>query len=73
MALMGGWDSAVDREDATEEEIRKEVRRVCDECGHLKMFIPAVTYGSTAGTLYPHVGEIMKDEIDRYNAEHPRQ
>lgn len=70
MALMGGWDSAVDREDATEEEIRKETRRVCDTYGHLKMFIPAVTYGGPTGTLFPHVDEIVKDEIARYNMEH---
>lgn len=67
---MGGWDSVVDREDATEEEIRKETRRTCEEYGHLKMFIPSITYGAPLGTIYPFVDEIVKDEIARFNMEH---
>ena len=39
MLLMGGVDSVIDREDATEEEIRKETRRACEEYGHLKEFL----------------------------------
>ncbi len=68
MALMGGIDSVVDREDATEEEIRKETRRACQEYGHLGHFIPSITYGGT-GSLYPHVEGIVTDEINRYNQE----
>ena len=54
--------------DATEEEIRKETRRACEEYGHLKGFWPGITYGGP-GTIYPHVEEIVIDEIDRYNKE----
>ena len=68
MALMGGIDSVIDREDATEEEIRAEARRACREYGHLGHFIPCITYGGP-GSLYPHVEEIVIDEIHRYNQE----
>ena len=68
MALMGGINSGVDRADATEEEVRAEARRVCETYGHLKHFIPSITYGGP-GTLYPEVGDILIDEIDRYNKE----
>ncbi len=70
MALMGGIDAAiVDREDSTEEEIRREVRRVCDEYAPGGNFIPCITYGGP-GPIYPHVDPIINDEIDRWNAEH---
>lgn len=69
MALMGGIDSGIDRQDATEEEIRKETRRACDEYGGLGHFIPSITYGGP-GTLYPEVEPIIIDEIHRYNKEH---
>ena len=68
MLLMGGIDSVIDREDATEEEIRKETRRACNEYGHLKGYWPGITYGGP-GTIYPHVEEIVIDEINRYNKE----
>ena len=68
MLLMGGIDSVIDREDATEEEIRKETRRACNEYGHLKGYWPGITY-SGPGTIYPHVEEIVIDEINRYNKE----
>ena len=68
MLLMGGIDSVIDREDATEEEIRKETRRACEECGNLKGYWPGITYGGP-GTIYPHVEEIVIDEINRYNEE----
>jgi hypothetical protein len=69
MLLMGGIDSVIDREDATEEEIRRETRRACDEYGHLKGFWPGITYGGP-GTIYPNVEGIVIDEINRYNMEH---
>lgn len=69
MALMGGWDSAVDRVDATEEEIRKEARRACEEYGHLKMFIPSITYGDPFGTIYPDTKKYVVDEVNQYNLE----
>lgn len=68
MALMGGIDSRIDRADVTEEEIRKEVRRVCEEYGHLPQFIPSITYGGP-GTLYPWVQDVIIDEIEKFNIE----
>ena len=69
MMLMGGIDSVIDREDATEEEIRAETRRACEAYGDLKGFWPGITYGGP-GTLYPHVEPIVIDEIAKYNREH---
>lgn len=68
MTLMGGIDSGIDREDSTEEEIRSDVRRVCETYGPGGHFIPSITYG-LPGTLFPHVNPILKDEIQRYNSE----
>ena len=68
MALMGGIDSVIDREDASEEEIRTEVRRALIEYGELSNFIPSHTYGGP-GSIYPHVEPIIFDEIERYNLE----
>ncbi len=64
MALMGGINSLVDREDATEEEIRAEVRRCLSAYGELDCFVPSYTYGSP-GSIFPHVEPIIIDEIDR--------
>ena len=68
MALMGGIDSIIDREDVTEEEIRQETRRCCEEYGHLPHFIPSMTYGGP-GTIYPWVEGVVYDEIRKYNTE----
>lgn len=68
MTLMGGLDSIIDRPDSTEEEIRAEVRKVCETYGPGGHFIPSITYG-LPGSLYPHVDPIMHDEIARYNKE----
>ena len=68
MALMGGIDSIIDRADATEEEIRAETRRACEAYGHLKGFIPSMTYGGPA-SLFPHVYPIVTDEICKFNME----
>ena len=50
MTLMGGIDARIDRQDSTEEEIRKETRRACETYGPGGGFIPALTnlYG-----IYP--------------------
>ena len=70
MTLMGGIDAAiVDREDSTEEEIRTEVRRACDEYAAGGHFIPCITYGAL-GTIYPQADKFIDDEIDRFNHEH---
>lgn len=68
MLLMGGIDSVIDRDDATEEEIRTETRRACEAYGHLKGFWPGMTYGGP-GTIYPEVENIVIDEIAKYNKE----
>ena len=68
MTIMGGIDSIIDRPDSTEEEIRAEVRKVCETWGPGGHFIPSITYG-LPGTLYPHVNPIMTDEISKYNKE----
>ncbi|MBR2728174.1 MAG: cobalamin-dependent protein [Solobacterium sp.] len=67
MVLMGGIGAAIDRPDASKEEIRAYVRQVLAEnCpgGH---YIPCITYG-LAGTVCPHVDPIINEEIDLYNA-----
>ncbi|MCL2493717.1 MAG: uroporphyrinogen decarboxylase (URO-D) [Clostridiales bacterium] len=69
MALMGGIDSAIDAADATEEDIRAEVRKALNAYGRLKHFMPSYTYGGP-GTIYPHVEPVIFDEIGRYNEEH---
>ena len=66
MALMGGVSSVIDRADSTEEEIRREMRRVLDSYGQLKGFIPSYTYGGP-GTIFPHVLPVIHEEIERYN------
>lgn len=64
MTLMGGIDAAiVDRADSTEEEIRTEVRRVCETYVPAGNFIPCITYG-LAGTIFPENDKIIIDEID---------
>ena len=69
MALMGGISSVIDREDSTEEEIRREMRRVLDSYGRLKNFIPSYTYGGP-GTIFPHVLPVIHEEIEKFNREH---
>ncbi len=65
LTLMGGIDAAiVDRQDATEAEIRTEVRRACETYGPAGHFIPCLTYGGP-GSIYPHVNPIIGDEIER--------
>ena len=68
MLLMGGINSVVDREDATEDEIRAETHRALDEYGDLPGFWPGMTYGGP-GTVFPGVEPIIIDEINRYNQE----
>lgn len=68
MILMGGIDSAIDRADASEAEIRKEARRACEEYSKGGSFIPSITYG-TPDPIFPHVGPILTDEINKFNNE----
>jgi hypothetical protein len=67
LTLMGGIDAAiVDRQDATEAEIRSEVRKACEAYAPGGHFIPCLTYGAP-GSIYPHVNPIITDEIERFN------
>ncbi|MBN2041556.1 MAG: uroporphyrinogen decarboxylase (URO-D) [Spirochaetes bacterium] len=67
MAIMGGIDAAiVDRADATEEEIRAEVRRALEEYTPGGNFIPCLTYGAP-GSIYPAVDELFTDEVNKFN------
>lgn len=67
MTLMGGIDAAiVDRPDSTEQEIRTETRRVCEQYAMAGHFIPCITYGGP-GTIYPQGDQFIDDEIDIFN------
>lgn len=68
MALMGGIDSVIDRNNAPEDEIRAETRRVCESFGPAGNFVPSLTYGLN-NSIYPHVDPIIRDEINKYNQE----
>ena len=67
LTLMGGFGAAIDRKDATPEDIltyaRDVLRRNCPG-GH---YIPSITYG-LAGTVYPHVDTYLNQAVDEYNA-----
>ncbi len=68
MILMGGIGAAIDRADATEQEIRTYVRAALEaNCpgGH---YIPSITYG-IAGAVYPHVDAAIDAEIAAWNSE----
>lgn len=67
MVLMGGIGAAIDRADATEEEIRPYVREALQRYCPGGHFIPCITYGAV-GTVYPHVDPFIDDEIEKYNA-----
>lgn len=69
LVLMGGIDSVIDREDQTEEEIRQEVRRVCETYGPGGHFMPCITSGLKGSGIYPLTDSIIDDEINRYNKE----
>lgn len=70
MGLMGGIDSVIDREDASEEEIRKETRRAIESYGSIPHFAIGLTYGGPGG-IYPNVEPLIIDEIERWNHLHP--
>lgn len=67
LVLMGGMGAAIDRADASPEEIRAYADRVLEECCPLGHFIPSITYG-LAGAVYPHVDTYIDEAIDAYNA-----
>lgn len=66
MIFMGGYDAGIiDRADSTEEEIRNEVKRACDEYLPGGKYIPCITYGAP-GSIFPHVDAIVTDAIRNY-------
>ncbi len=68
MILMGGIGAAIDRADATEQEIRAYVRAALEaNCpgGH---YIPSITYG-LPGAVYPQVDAAIDAEIAAWNSE----
>lgn len=68
MSFMGDIDSAsVDHPDWTEEEVAREVRRACTECGTL-YFIPNASQGLAMST-FPGVYEALTSEIDNMSKE----
>ena len=67
MVLMGGIGAAIDRADATEEEIRAYVASALEEYAPGGSFIPSITYG-LAGTVFKHVDPFIDDEIEKYNS-----
>ena len=66
LVLMGGMGAAIDRADASPEEIRDYAKNVLASCGPLGHFIPSITYG-LAETVYPHVDRYIDEAIDGYN------
>ena len=70
MVLMGGIDATVcDAPTATEEDVRKEARRVLEQYAPGGHFIPSFTYGGPQDMLYMDRNEFIKDEVRKYNEE----
>ena len=64
MALQGGIDGAVfDFADWNEEDVRKEVRRACDDYVPAGYFIPCIPNGVP---LTPGINDVVVDEINTY-------
>lgn len=67
MCLMGGIDGpTVDNPEASEEEIRNEVRRVIDTYCPQGRFLPCIP---NLIPFNPHTLDILKDEMIKYGAE----
>jgi len=66
LILMGGIDSGIDLLGWKEEDVRKEVRRACEEYGPGGGYIPSITYGLPE-SMFPGVFECIADEINKYN------
>ena len=67
LVLMGGIGAAIDRSDATAEEVCDYTRRTLRTCCPGGHFIPSITYG-LPGTVYPHIDRHIDETIDAYNA-----
>ncbi len=68
MILMGGIGAAIDRADATEDEIRAYVRKALEENTPRGYYIPSITYG-LPGAVYPQVDAAIDAEIAAWNRE----
>ena len=67
LVLMGGIGAAIDRSDATAEEVCDYTRRTLRTCCPGGHFIPSITYG-LPGAVYPHIDRHIDETIDAYNA-----
>ena len=67
LVLMGGIGAAIDRADATPEEILAYARNTLDTCCAGGHFIPSITYG-LPGAVFPHIDRYIDQAIDEYNA-----
>jgi hypothetical protein len=67
--MMGGCDmSKIDLPESTEAAIRAETRRAIETYTPQGNFIVSATYGGPGDIIYPHVGLVMTDEINKFNA-----
>ena len=64
LVLMGGMGAAIDRADATPEEITAYAEKTLRDCCPGGHFIPSITYG-LPGAVYPHVDQYIDQAIDR--------
>ncbi len=67
LVLMGGMGAAIDRADATPEEITAYAEKTLRDCCPGGHFIPSITYG-LPGAVYPHIDRYIDRAIDDYNA-----
>lgn len=68
LCIMGGIDmDLIDYPEPDEQAIRAEVRRAIDTYMPLGSFIPCVP---NIVPMYPHVAEILDDELNKYGAEY---
>ena len=68
LILMGGIDaSIVDVSNWTEEIVRAETARACQEYHPGGRFIPCLTYGGE-GSIYPGVNDVIMDEVRKQSA-----
>ena len=67
LVLMGGMGAAIDRADATPEEITAYAEKTLRDCCPGGHFIPSITYG-LPGAVYPHIDQYIDRAIDDYNA-----
>jgi hypothetical protein len=68
MTLMGGMDTAnMDRDEATEDEIRSEARNACETYGAGGHFIPCNTYGVPGDVFHALIDALSAEEVAKYN------